>query len=91
MENLPIVDFRSQPRQKPLPKLLNTQLSAFFWYIGFLPPLGKFVRHCPSVIKIFFSVLAAIIRENSNKLPWIENGEGFKQVAPKTSEVSAAD
>ena len=91
MENLPIVDFRSQPRQKPLPKLLNTQLSAFLWYIDFLPHLGKFVRHCPSAIRNFFSVLAAIIRENSDKLPWIENGEGFEQMAPKTSDVSAAD
>ena len=64
--------------------------------VGFLPLLGKFERHCLSAIRIF-SVLAAIIRENSDKLPWIENGEGFafihlpNRVAPKANDLSAAD
>ena len=29
--NLPVVDFRSQPREMPLPKPLNTQLSVFLF------------------------------------------------------------
>ena len=46
----------------------------------------------------FFSVLAAIIRKNSDKRPWIENGEKalpfihqLDRVARKASDVSAAD
>ena len=33
--SLPVVDFRSQPREMPLPKLLNTYLKVFlsvFWF-----------------------------------------------------------
>ena len=41
--NLPVVDFRSQPREIPLPKQLNEYLSVFFLYFGFLAfCLGKF-------------------------------------------------
>ena len=47
----------------------------------------------------FFSVLAAIIRTNPDKRPWIENGEDFARpfthqpdrVARKASDVSAAN
>ena len=46
----------------------------------------------------FFSDLAAIIRKNSDKRPWIENGEKalpfihqLDRVARKASDVSAAD
>ena len=45
--NLPVIDFRSQPREKPLPKPLKTQ---FFFrilvFFPFFPLLGKFERHC---------------------------------------------
>ena len=50
----------------------------FFSNIGFLSLLEKFERRCLYVIRItFWSVLAAIIRKNSDKRPWIENREGF--------------
>ena len=47
----------------------------------------------------FFSVLAAIIRTNPDKRPWIENGEDFARpfthqpdrVARKASDVLAAN
>ena len=44
----------------------------------------------------FFSVLAAVIPKNSDKWPWIEDGEGFavhsrNRVARNASDVSAAD
>ena len=48
----------------------------FFSYIGFLHLVGKFECHC-LYTNWFFSVLAAIIWEDSDKLPWIKNGEGF--------------
>ena len=48
----------------------------FFSYFGFLPILEKFERQCLQTIRIF-SFLTAIIRENSDKRPWIENGQGF--------------
>ena len=44
--NLPDIDFRFQPREMPLPKQQNTQLSVFYLYIGFLPLVEKFERHC---------------------------------------------
>ena len=44
-----------------------------YWF--FLP--SRKVWTTPSISVTDFSVLAAIIRENSHKLPWIENGEGF--------------
>ena len=43
--------------------------------VFFLP--SRKVWTSPSISVTDFSVLAAIIRENSHKLPWIENGEGF--------------
>ena len=49
----------------------------FYSYFGFLPLLGKFERHCRQAIWIFFSFLAAIMRNNFVKRPWIENGKGF--------------
>ena len=48
----------------------------FFSYIGFLHLVGKFECHC-LYTNWFFSVLAAIIWEDFDKLPWIKNGEGF--------------
>ena len=47
----------------------------FFWYTGFLSLIGKWYGVCKWYG--FFSVLAAIIREKFDKLPWIENGESF--------------
>ena len=48
--NLLADDFRSQPREMPLSKLLNTQLSVFsFFHFGFLP----LERHCLEEIRIF--------------------------------------
>ena len=38
--NLPVVDFRSRPREMLSPKRF------LFSYFGFLPHLGKFARHC---------------------------------------------
>ena len=45
----------------------------FFSYFALLPPHGKW--HCLLEIRIFF--LAAIIRENFDMRPWIENGHRF--------------
>ena len=39
---------------------------------GFPPLLANFERHC---LYGFFSILAAILRKNSDKRPWIESGE----------------
>ena len=47
----------------------------FVYWFFFLP--SRKVWTSPSISVTDFSVLAAIIRENSHKLPWIENGEGF--------------
>ena len=71
----------------------TTMVVIFFKYIGFLPLLGKFEPHCLSAIRIFFSVLAALIRESSDKqlvlrivktLPFIHQHD---RVAPKASDV----
>ena len=70
--------------------LLNTKRN------GFLPLPGKFEPHCLLAIRIFFSVLAAIIRKSSDQLfemtivkalPFIYQPD---RVAPKASDVSAA-
>ena len=61
---------RSQPREIPLPKPLNTKLSVFLFVYGFSSPSRK-------VWFQFLSVLAAIIWESSNKVPCTENREGF--------------
>ena len=37
--NIPFINFRSQSREMSLPKLLNTQLSVFSTYFGFLPSI----------------------------------------------------
>ena len=42
--NLSVVAFRSQPREMPLPKPLNTPVT--FLYFDFLPLLENFERHC---------------------------------------------
>ena len=77
VENLPVVDFRSQPREIQLPKPLNTKLSVFLFLFWFSFPSKK-VWTAPSVSDTnFFSVLEALIRENSNKQPRIESSEGF--------------
>ena len=59
-----------------LPKPLNTYISVFLFVYWFSFPSKKV---CTSlfVSDTDFSVLAAIIPENSHKLPWVENGEGF--------------
>ena len=93
--NLSVVGFRSQPREMPLPKPLNSNSFRFFFlYFGFLPLLEKLDCHCKWYG--FFSVLAAVIPKNSDKWPWIEDGEGFavhsrNRVARNASDVSAAD
>ena len=75
--NLPVVDFHSQPSEMLTPKPLNTQLSVFllvYWFSS----LSRKVWTSLSVSDTdFFSVLAAIIRESSDKLPCAENREGF--------------
>ena len=40
--NLPVADLRSRRREMLLLKLLNTYISVFFSYTGFLSLLGKF-------------------------------------------------
>ena len=52
------------------------QLFVFFFVYWFSFPSKK-VWTSLSVSDTDFSLLAAIIRENPHKLPWIENGEGF--------------
>ena len=69
--NLPVVDFRSQPPEMPIPKPLNTKLSVFLFVDWFSFSSWK------SWTLLSFSVLAAIILESSDKLPCIENREGF--------------
>ena len=49
----------------------------FFSYFVLLPFLGNFKWHCLLEIRIFLFFLAAIIRENFNIRPWIENGQRF--------------
>ena len=62
-------------------KNANTKATAYVTF-GFsfcilvFPLLRKFEPHCLSARRIFFSVLAAIIRESSEKLPCAENREG---------------
>ena len=80
--NLPAVDFHSQPREMPIPKPLNILLSIFLLVYCFLPLLGKFGPRCLSAIRIFFSVLAAIIRGFSRQTACIENREGFAVHSP---------
>ena len=47
VENLSVVGFRSQPREMPLPKPLNSNSFRFFFpYFGFLPLLEKLDCHC---------------------------------------------
>ena len=66
--------FCSQLRGIPLPKPLSTQLSLFLFVYWFSSPSRK-VWTSPSVRDTDF--LAAMIRESSDKLPCIENREGF--------------
>ena len=74
--NLPVATFRSQPREMLLLKPLNTYISVFLFEYWFSFPSRKVLTSL-SVSDTDFSVLAAVISENSHKLPWIENGEGF--------------
>ena len=69
--NLPVVDFRFQPPEMPIPKPLNTKLSVFLFVDWFSFSSWK------SWTLLSFSVLAATIRESSDKLPCIENRESF--------------
>ena len=55
---------------------LNTYISVFLFEYWFSFPSIKVLTSL-SVSDTDFSVLAAVISENSHKLPWIENGEGF--------------
>ena len=73
---LPIVDFALSCEEYHYQSHWARNFRFFFSYIGFLPLLGKFERHRLWTIRIF-SVLAAMIRESSDKLPRIENREGF--------------
>ena len=78
--NLPVVDFHSQPREMLTPKPLNTQLPVFLLVYWFFSPSRKvwtsqFVTVCQRYG--YFSVLAATIRERSDKWPCIENREDF--------------
>ena len=76
MANLPVANFRSQPREMLLLKPLNTYISVFLFEYWFSFPPRKVLTSL-SVSDMDISVLAAMIRGNSHKLPWIENGEGF--------------
>ena len=65
--NLPIVDFHSQPREMLTPKPLNTQLSVFLLAYWFSSSSRKVLTSLSVSDTVFFSVLAAIIRESSEK------------------------
>ena len=67
--NLPVVDFRSQPREMPLPRS-NTLFLVLFLYFVLLLLLGNFERHCLFEIRIVYW-------QPSDKRPWIENGQRF--------------
>ena len=54
----------------------RTDFRFFFSYFVLLPLPGNFEWHCLLEIRIFF-FLAAIIRENLDIRPWIENGQPF--------------
>ena len=77
VENLPVVDFRSQPREIQLPKPLNTKFSVFLFLFWFSFPSKKVWTALSVSDTNFFSVLEALIRENSYKQPRIESSEGF--------------
>ena len=73
--NRPAVDFRSQPRERPLPKPLNIYGLSFHLLLSSLSRkvwMSLFVGGAD-----FWSVLEAIIWKNSDKPSWIEDGEGF--------------
>ena len=95
--NLPFVDFHSQTREMLTPKPLNTQLSVFLLIHWFSSLSRKVWTSLSASDTDFFCVLAAIIGENSDKqlalrivkaLPFIHQPD---RVAPKASDVSAAD
>ena len=95
--NLLAVDFHSQPREMLTPKPLNTQLSVFILVYWFSSSFRKVWTSLSVSGYGVFSVLAAIIRESSDKqlvlrivkaLPFIHQPD---RVAPKASDVSAAD
>ena len=95
--NLPVVDFHSQPREMLTPKPPNTWLSVFLWVYWFSSPSIRVWTSLSVSDAVFFSVLAAIIRESSDKqlvlrivkaLPFIHQPD---RVASKASDVSAAD
>ena len=65
--NLPVVDFHS----------LIRILRFFFLYIGSFSPFRKVWTSLSFIDTDFLSVLAAIIRESSDKLLCAENREGF--------------
>ena len=95
--NPPVVDFHSQPREMITPKPLNGKLSVFllfFIILVFFPFLSLNLSVCQRYG--ILSVLAAIIRESSDKqlvlrivktLPFIHQPD---RVAPKAGDVSAA-
>ena len=68
--NLPVVDFHSQPREMLTPKPLNTQLSVFllvYFSILVFFPSQQSLNLIVCQRYGFFSVLAVIIRESSDK------------------------
>ena len=85
--------FHSQPREMLTPKPLNTQLSVFILVYWFSSSFRKVWTSLSGSGYGVFSVLAAIIRESSDKqlvlrivkaLPFIHQPD---RVAPKTSDV----
>ena len=77
VSNLPVVDFHSQLRKMPTPKPLNTELSVFLFVYWFFSPSRKVWISLSVRDTDFLSVLAAIIRESSDKLPTTENHEAI--------------
>ena len=91
--NLPVVDFHSQPREMLTSKPLNMQLSVFLLVYWFSSPSRKVWTSLSVSDTDFFSVLATIIQESSDKqlvmrivkaLPFIHQPD---RVAPKASDV----
>ena len=95
--NLQVVDFHSQTREMLKPKPMTTQLSVFSFSILVFFPFQESLKLIVCQRYGFFNVLAAIIRESSDKqfvlrivkaLPFTHQTD---RVAPKASYVSVAD
>ena len=78
MINLPVVDFHSQPREiSAITKVTEYVTFGFSFRILFFFPFRKSLNVTVCKRYEVFSVLAATIRENFEKQPWIGKGEAL--------------